>query len=360
MVEFATGLEGLAQLSGSPQIRDVDANLLDFVIELLSSATERILAAGLRADYVERESDLPAVRGRLLPDRQLLERFGLNDRVICRYDEHEHDIPDNQLLALALGHASRIGVLPRVRRRARALATSLEDLCDPSALANALDPQAFTYSRHNEHYRPAHTLSWMILDEQGPDETLSTGRAAIRSFLVDMNTLFERFLERLLRIACEPVGIDVTAQRSDSIFWRPDLRTRYARIRPDLLLHRAARPTSRLPVDAKYKRYDRGNVDVDDLTQAFLYAYAYRDPAASGPPRAVLIHPTETPGNPFRMPLQVRSVAERTIDAELSILAVHIPTLLDAAQAASTDRQHVFSGLAATLLSPATESISAT
>jgi 5-methylcytosine-specific restriction enzyme subunit McrC len=334
LVEFASGVDGLVQLAGSPRLRGADANLLDFIVELLSSATDRILAAGLRADYVERENDLPALRGRLLPDRQELERFGLYDRVLCRYDEHEHDIPDNQLLALALAHGSHVATLPRVRRRARALAALLEELCDPRMLDVALGPEAFTYSRQNKHYRTAHALSWMVLQEQGPDEALATGQARLRSFLIDMNTLFERFLERALRVAVQPVGLGVETQRSDSIFWRPDLRTRYARVRPDLLLQRAERPHARVPLDAKYKRYDNGKVDVDDLTQVFLYAYAYRDPEATGiPPRALLVHPSETPGEPRVTPLQVRSVAERVVDAELTVVAVHIPTVLNEADA---------------------------
>jgi 5-methylcytosine-specific restriction enzyme subunit McrC len=333
MVEFATGLDGLVQLANSPSMRGADANLLDFIVELLSSATERILAAGLRADYVERESDLRALRGQLLMDRQELERFGLYDRVVCRYDEHEHDIPDNQLLALALAHGSRIATLPRVRRRARALAALLDDLCDPRALDIAIGPEAFIYSRHNEHYRTAHAISWMVLHEQGPDEALATGQARLRSFLIDMNTLFERFLERALQLAVQPAGVKVEAQRSDSIFWRPDLCAHYARVRPDFLLQRAERPQARLPLDAKYKRYDQGKVDVGDLTQVFLYAYAYRDPEAAGIPRAILVHPSETPGDVRVTPLQVRSVAERVVDAELTVVGVHIPTVLDAADA---------------------------
>ncbi len=330
LVEFASGLDGLVQLAGLPGMREAEATLLDLVVELLSCATERILAAGLRADYVERERDLQALRGRLLADRQLLERFGLYDRVVCRYDEHEHDIPDNQLLALALAHGSQLATLPRVRRRARALAALLEDLCDPRALAVALGPEAFTYSRHNEHYRTAHGLSWMVLQGHGPDEALATGQARLRSFLIDMNTLFERFLERALRIALQPADVAVEAQRRDSIFWRPDLRVRYARVRPDLLVQQVARPQARLPLDAKYKRYDKGKIDVGDLTQAFLYAYAYRDPETTDrPPRAVLVHPSENPGQPRVTPLQVRSVAERNVDAELTVVGVHIPTVLD-------------------------------
>ena len=353
LVEFASGLEGLVQLAGSPRMREADATLLDFVVELLSSATERILAAGLRADYVEREGDLRALRGRLLLDRQALERFGLYDRVVCRYDEHEHDIPDNQLLALALAQGSRIATLPRVRRRARALAALLEEVCDPLALDVTLGREAFTYSRHNEHYRTAHAIGWMVLQDQGPDEALPTGEARLRSFLIDMNTLFERFLEQVLRLALEPAGVRVEAQRSDSIFWRPDLRARYARVRPDLLLQRAERRHARLPLDAKYKRYDSGKVDVDDLTQVFLYAYAYRDPeAADAPPRSVLVHPSETPGEPRITPLQVRSVAERVVDAELTVVGVHIPTILDAADAGGGRSLDVLRELSLGLLLP--------
>jgi 5-methylcytosine-specific restriction enzyme subunit McrC len=355
LLEFANGLDGLVQLAGSPGMREADANLLDFVVDLLSLATERILAAGLRADYVERENDLPALRGRLLPDRQHLERFGLYHRVACRYDEHEHDIADNRLLALGLARGAKIATLPRVRRRARGLAALLEDLCDVRALDPALGREAFVYNRHNEHYRTAHALSWLVLKQQGPNEALATGTAPLRSFLIDMNTLFERFLERALRLALAPAGVRVVAQQSDSIFWRPDIRRPYARVRPDLLIHHPERPQARLPIDAKYKRYDAQAVDVDDLTQVFLYAYAYREPgAAGGPPRAILVHPSETPGEPRRTLLQVRSVAERAVDAELTIIAVHIPTVLDSADAGGGPALDELRDIALDLLPPAT------
>jgi hypothetical protein len=82
-------------------------------------------------------------------------------------------------------------------------------------------------------------------------------------------------------------------------------------------------------------------VDVDDLTQVFLYAYAYRDPeAVDTPPRALLIHPSETPGEPGVTPIQVKSVAERVVDAELTIVALHIPTVLDEASAGGGPSLH--------------------
>jgi 5-methylcytosine-specific restriction enzyme subunit McrC len=330
MVEFAEGLDGLVELAGSPRVRGADANLLDLIVDMLSAAAERILTVGLRADYVEHEGDLPALRGRLLSDRQHLERFGLYDRVCCRFDEHEHDIADNQLLAHGLAAGARIATTPRVRRRARGLAAVLADFCDPAALDPELGPDAFVYGRHNEHYRAAHVLSWMVLERRGPDEALMSGPARLRSFLLDMNTLFERFLERVLRLALASAGVRVDPQQSGSIFWRPAIHKHYARVRPDLLITRVERAHARLTVDAKYKRYDGQKADVGDLTQVFLYAYAYRDPEAiATPPRAILVHPSETAGVTGVTPLQVRSVAERSVDAELAVVGVHIPTVLD-------------------------------
>jgi 5-methylcytosine-specific restriction enzyme subunit McrC len=207
----------------------------------------------------------------------------------------------------------------------------LEEVCDPGALEISVGPEAFVYSRHNKHYRAAHALCWLVLQHVGLDEALSTGQASVRSFLVDMNRLFERFVERGLALALAPLNVSVTTQRSDSIFWRPDSHMRYARVRPDCLVN-GSKPWARLPVDAKYKRYAERRVDVDDLTQVFLYAYAYRDPRSLHPPRAMLIHPSESPGESRQIPLEVRSVAERHVDAELTVVSVHIPTVLHEAE----------------------------
>ncbi len=81
------------------------------------------------------------------------------------------------------------------------------------------------------------------------------------------------------------------------------------------------------------KRYGGGSetrkIEVADLSQAFMYAYAYRDPGSATPPRAALVYPSERPGQPELVRLEVGSVAERMADAQLIGIGVHIPTLLD-------------------------------
>jgi hypothetical protein len=57
-----------------------------------------------------------------------------------------------------------------------------------------------------------------------------------------------------------------------------------------------------VPIDAKYKRYDERRVNIEDVYQAFLYAFAYAAPTR--PPSSFLIYPgaLSTPG--FRLIIQ--------------------------------------------------------
>jgi 5-methylcytosine-specific restriction enzyme subunit McrC len=96
MLEFASGLNALRRSSGVRTLATEGVNLFDLVALLLAESCERIARGGLLADYVETEDELPAVRGRLLGDRQVLKRFGQVDRVICRFDELEQDVVENQ------------------------------------------------------------------------------------------------------------------------------------------------------------------------------------------------------------------------------------------------------------------------
>ena len=87
MIEFATGLSALRRSASTRTLQAEGAGLLDLIALLLAEATEVVLRGGLLADYVEREDDLPVVRGRLLADQQMLRRFGRVDRLVCRFDE---------------------------------------------------------------------------------------------------------------------------------------------------------------------------------------------------------------------------------------------------------------------------------
>jgi 5-methylcytosine-specific restriction enzyme subunit McrC len=330
MVQFASGIRGVEWLPRAVRIDLFGANLLDLLVELLAWSSERLIRAGLRADYVSREGDLPVVRGRLLLDQQLVERMGQFDRVVCRYDEHEQDILDNQLLAVALERGSRLATDPSVRRHARSTAGVFKEVCDPTSFD--IEQRArMTYDRANRDYRDAHALAWLLLDGTGLPDELGPGRTVARSFLIDMSAVFERFLEHALRALLDTERHRVRVQKGRTIVWDATRGLQYAGVRPDLLVERRDRTDIRLPVDAKYKPYGEGGrkIQVGDLSQAFLYAYAYRNTDSPDPPSAVLVYPSKHPGPPETQRLEVQSVAQRKVDAVIQGLGVHVPTLLD-------------------------------
>ena len=328
-------LSGLQELSALETFRDLDtsgATLVELTAFLLVEATDAVVRQGLWADYVTREEDLGVLRGRLLIDRQWRRRYGVLDRLECRFDEHELDIRDNRLLGRALRTCAPLLSHPAIAGRASALADLFETVCDleDEPLTALLEP--FEYHRMNEHYADAHELARLVLQGLGPDDILLSGDSRCFAFLLDMNRLFERFVARLLQSLVAGIEFRVETQRQDSIVRRVDSGKRYGNIRPDILLTSRA-DGRRLPVDSKWKRYDTRKVDAGDIAQMFLYAYAYavNDPT----PAALLLYPTESL-DVAHTPLMVRSV-EQVKRARISILGVPVRVLLDELEASHSE-----------------------
>src|SRR5262245_36225350 len=198
MIEFATGLDALRRSSSTRTLQAEGAGLLDLIALLLAEASEAILRGGLLADYVEREDDLPVVRGRLLADHQVLRRFGRIDRLMCRFDEHEQDILENQLLAAALGQCSTRVSHEAVKRRVRRQLAIFQEVCRPDEMDLEAARREITYQRLNEYYRDAHRLAWLLLDGLGTKDLLARGEPRCFAFLIDMSRLFEMFVYRLV------------------------------------------------------------------------------------------------------------------------------------------------------------------
>lgn len=74
----------------------------------------------------------------------------------------------------------------------------------------------FTYNRLNHHYRPAHELCWLVLEQTGIEDFLTRGRTSCFSFLLNMNQLFEQFVTVLMRKLLEPHGFRVKSQHKDA------------------------------------------------------------------------------------------------------------------------------------------------
>jgi 5-methylcytosine-specific restriction enzyme subunit McrC len=330
MIEFATGLNALRRSSGARTLATEGASLFDLVALLLAEGCERIARGGLLADYVETEDELPAVRGRLLGDRQVLQRFGRVDRVVCRYDELEQDVVENQILAAALEKCARRVKDDSVRLRVGRMRSLFAEACSSERLNPEAARWQLTYNRLNAHYRDPHALAWLVLDGlRAVKDIYTPGRAKCFAFLLDMNLLFERFVHRLFELILDGGSYSLDYQRADrSIVWDADRNQPYSRVIPDLLVRSRCPPFGRLSVDAKYKLYDQRKISPADVYQSFLYAYAFGGAggARGSPPVALIVYPSAA-GQPKSVRLSVRR-ADGLAGAEIRGLGVSITECL--------------------------------
>ena len=300
LLEYASGLDGLTRLRDGPTVEAAGDSLLELFVLLFVEASERVLRRGLLSGYVEREDDLPVARGRILGARQVLERFGQLDRIVCRFDELEHDVVENQLLIAALRVASSRVTSAELQRRISRLRGVLEPICDTDRLDLAGARTTVTYNRLNAHYETAHRLGWLLLDALGIDDLFAPGETRSFSFLLNMNRLFERFVTRAVEEILPAARYRVTSQIPfRSVVWNVSRQRPYTNIIPDVVVERREESERRVAIDAKYKLYDERGFDPGDIYQTFLYAFALGATASGGVPTSLLLYPatSEQPGS---------------------------------------------------------------
>jgi 5-methylcytosine-specific restriction enzyme subunit McrC len=294
-------------------------DLIDLLCAMLVSATSQLLAAGALRDYRAHTDDLPYVRGRLDLHRQATRHFGRVDVLGCRFEAFDHDVLENRVLREAVAHAAAVTSDPTIKRRARQLHDELQEIAPGPCPSPVEVERLLQYDRRNESYRTAHVWALALLNNQSVVRPFDDVGHGSNVFLVDMNRLFERFVEWLYTHTLDPAQYQVRPQfRDRSLIWNGEKR--WGTVVPDLLLRRG---DAALAVDAKYKRYDLKRVSSDDLYQLFLYAQAYRGFGTT--PRAVLVFPSESQQSAQRLDMRVKG------DTKCSIVAVplQLPQLLE-------------------------------
>lgn len=273
----------------------------DLVAAALLEECEKLVREGLRRDYVRRQNLEPVLRGRLDVAAQATLRYGQLDQLHVRTFDRETDIWDNRVLGTALKVALTLTASSGLARDLHGITGAFPHAATPDAALRALDRTRYT--RLNARYRPAHTWARLLLRGGGVTDLLTDNGSAAGGLLLPMPALWEAVVRRLATEAAAPYGgLPVPSSGRTGITVRGDLGNT-STFRPDLLLslpgqdiaHRAL-----LPVDAKYKRYDRHGVSAADIHQLLTYSAGY---APADAPNAVIVHPQ--PGGYERRTLQV-------------------------------------------------------
>jgi 5-methylcytosine-specific restriction enzyme subunit McrC len=227
---------------------------------------------GLTREYVEREEPQSTLRGRLLLGRQLATRPGRRVPIECRFQEYSEDTSLNRtikaahhtlLRAPALDHA----VATRLRHRARQTLGGVSSVEHPARMLPPL-----VVSRLNRHWESAFHLAEMILRQRSIRD--EHGRTLGTSFTVDMNKLFERFVQLMVAERVRETTFSLKAQTQFDLTSPAELDGEIlappVRIRPDLVLKL---DRSEVAVgDAKYKQVSGpGDWRNPDIYQLLAY-----------------------------------------------------------------------------------------
>ncbi len=246
-------------------------DILEAIAMSFALRTRQAIRRGLLRDYRREEDALTTVRGRIRFGDQMGRRFGIPLPIEVAYDEYTEDIAKNRLLKTAihrLGHAfiRSAATKQQVRRLWPAF-----DMVNLGQYSRGATPDV-TYTRLDEHYRPAVELARLIIANSTLE--LSGGKVAGAALLIDMNLVFEKFLYVALG---EALGLSATQ-------WKHEARLtldagRRIRMYPDLSWWPAGGALPRFVGDAKYKRLSHQGFQHADIYQMLAYCTAANLPS---------------------------------------------------------------------------------
>ena len=225
------------------------SELVEAVAAALAYEARRAFRRGLLHGYRVTEEALSAVRGRIRFDAQVRRRFGLAPPVEVRYDDFTADITANRLVRAAVVQLGRMRIRQRrTRDDLRWMAAVLTDVAHVEYRPAALP--TVTFDRLNAHYRAVVALARLIL--QWSAFEVERGDVRAPGFLVNMNSLFEKFVVRALR---EELGVGDQVLRSGASGGPTLDEAEQIKLKPDLSYWRHGVCT--FVGDVKYKSINR-------------------------------------------------------------------------------------------------------
>ena len=258
--------EDTAEVGNSP-------DLVSGVVDLYLLLVEKALTRGLLRGYQQESADLHTVQGRIDFARQLRTRPGRQLPIAVRRSRYDVDVMENRLLLAAASALDRLHLRSqRSRKRLRRIIDTMTGVSLQHFPPHHV-PEV-TWTRLNQHYRPAVDLARLLLDGGCPDVRL--GSVTVRGLVLDMAGIFEGFVRVALREA-----LGVAPREFPSGEGCPPLfldRNQEVRLKPDLSLW--TRGGCRFVGDAKYKR-DPGPGRASDIYQLLAYATATQLPSAT-------------------------------------------------------------------------------
>lgn len=235
----------------------------DVVAMALVDSIRRGLATGLLRGYVTVQEESFVVRGQL-DFVETLRRRPITLAPLVQAPEFlDENIAENRILATALGQLVKRVQSSVVRGR---VVDCQRAFADVSMIPGGTPLPRVARNRLNAGWWGAVELALLVLRSCGLD--LPSGSHSSRSFLVDVNVVFERFVHRALADELRAFGLALQHNRGGIHL---DMDGCHA-LRPDLTLWSGDRCA--YAGDCKYKHVADAMAQRDDIYQSLAYAAA--------------------------------------------------------------------------------------
>lgn len=241
--------------------------LQDFLIWSLVFECESLLQRGLLKSYVEYEENLPYLRGKLLLKNQFQNDVQKKVQFFCEFDELEYDNIENRIIFHSLLLCEKIAISPILKQNVFKLIQQFSNMVQKTPIfVSDIERVQRNYTRQNLHYKDAHSICKLIVEEVGISDFYHTQVPFSIPFFVNMNDVFEDFVTKLFMKYGDSDDVEPQATQKA---WDVDEKTART-MKPDIILRKNQSLTI---VDVKYKP----KLSPNDLYQIGFYIHEYRD-----------------------------------------------------------------------------------
>jgi 5-methylcytosine-specific restriction enzyme subunit McrC len=320
MLAYAENLKISRKAAAS--LSTVQQDWFELLIRIFALELQQQILQGPYRAYVRIEDTLPVMRGKWLIAKQLAQHPHQKDRFDLAFDEFTLDNPLNRVFRYTVEILLRLSKDPANRKVLTALRSWLIDVSLPVNITPEI-LQRIQFTRINDRYWVAYNLAVMFLEQEAM--LLSQGKRQSMAFVLDMNRLFEKFVEGFLQrhkraiFGVSGEGVILKPQSRGlniHLLKRESDQKNFIRLRPDLLvIDELGRIV--LVLDTKYKRLV-GEDHLIHISEGDLYqmlAYLTRFNCK----KALLLYPSEINSGMIRRSYYIPDTDKRIYMATLNL-----------------------------------------
>jgi 5-methylcytosine-specific restriction enzyme subunit McrC len=288
-------LNMLATLGTFRHIQTHSANLTQSKVPLLEvfisqflNSVNTLVKRGLRSDYVNRESNLSFLKGKLLVGKQIRKNSINKHKFYVEHDEFLLDRPINRLIHTALNKVSTYSTSAKNQKLSKELMFVFADV--PLSTNVRKDLSAVKLDRGMNYYKVPYEWTKLVLDGFSP--LTMKGNSYAFSLLFPLEAVFESYVASVLfTLLPEHMSLDTQVKTESLATFN---KRKFFQLKPDLFI--TNKQSTNIVLDTKWKLIDstkdngtdKFGLSQSDLYQMFAYGHKYLD----GSGELFLIYPS--------------------------------------------------------------------